>query len=394
MSPEQYLRGREFYHSMQYGWGVVLGYPELSAKMQEVDKKRYQSVDLTGIKAWWAAAAPDDRPYNWFLYRKGEVIWVEEKPSVVEKEAVEEYLASRHIYFEKHTHWADEGVVESAEDDDDDDDEVDPQAWLRGRRFYSPVQYGWGVVFGDSDDRQRILFQHIDEDQYRRSSHNDVMRFWQDKFHSEVPFPISYFWYENGNMLWRERPEPSETKAVGTYMRKHNIYLFQSQGRWTRLGRDRRLSDSAGRIVACLLEEQVPELETVVRHWLSDGKSFQLIDAGGGYQYYAEPWTDECFSGPDKTCPPPEADDETKRAYAQSTGHQRVKHYLEAQGHEVIVDRIVDDERTGDHAYGVSFFILRPSSKRIQKKDGAQAQPKLDTHARGSSTGASSGGGF
>ena len=102
--------------------------------------------------------------------------------------------------------------------------------------------------------------------------------------------------------------------------------------------------------------------EEFITHYLDAGQNFKVLPLQEGLLYYAEPWTDDCFTGPDRACLPSSSSASTKREYACNAGHRRVREYLQGSGFEVAEDfrlASIDDPRLADYAYGVSVFFLK-----------------------------------
>ncbi len=102
--------------------------------------------------------------------------------------------------------------------------------------------------------------------------------------------------------------------------------------------------------------------EEFITHYLDAGQNFKVLPVQEGLLYYAEPWTDDCFIGPDRACLPPSSSASTKREYACNAGHRRVRECLQGSGFEVAEDfrlASIDDPRLADYAYGVSVFFLK-----------------------------------
>jgi len=45
--------------------------------------------------------------------------------------------------------------------------------------------------------------------------------------------------------------------------------------------------------------------EAFIAQYAESGENFKVMPLADGLLYYAEPWTDACFEGPDPTCPSP-----------------------------------------------------------------------------------------
>ena len=105
--------------------------------------------------------------------------------------------------------------------------------------------------------------------------------------------------------------------------------------------------------------------EAFIAQYAESGENFKVMPLADGLLYYAEPWTDACFEGPDPTCPSPASSPNTKQAYACHRGHQKVRRFIESHGYEVAEDFHMDGAETPhlhDYAYGVSVFFLRDAT--------------------------------
>jgi hypothetical protein len=105
--------------------------------------------------------------------------------------------------------------------------------------------------------------------------------------------------------------------------------------------------------------------EAFIAQYMESGENFKVMPLADGLLYYAEPWTDACFEGPDPTCPSPASSPNTKQAHACHGGHQKVRRFIESHGYEVAEDFHMDGAKTPhlhDYAYGVSVFFLRDAT--------------------------------